>query len=187
MRNILAHVPQKEKDAFAAQLKEIWLMPSVELARQRAKQLSERYGKRFPRAIEVLEEGLEDSLAFYAFPELDARKISSNNMLERLNKKIRRRTNVVGIFPSTDSYLRLVTTISYGVCRGLVCLPSVSQSQIHSDTAASRSLIHCTQSHNCELPLTQPMISVCPLFSIDYFLHFSIDFLQCDGIFWSMN
>lgn len=110
MRNILAHVPQKEKDAFAAQLKEIWLAPSAELARQRARLLSERYEKRFPKAIEVLEEGLEDSLAFYAFPELDARKISSTNMLERLNKEIRRRTSVVGIFPNPDSYLRLVTT-----------------------------------------------------------------------------
>jgi putative transposase len=110
MRNILAHVPQKEKDSFAAQLKEIWLAPSAELARQRAKQLSERYEKRFPKAIEILEEGLEDSLAFYAFPELDARKISSTNMLERLNKEIRRRTSVIGIFPNPDSYLRLVTT-----------------------------------------------------------------------------
>lgn len=110
MRNILAHVPQKEKDSFAAQLKEIWLAPSAELARQRAKQLSGRYEKRFPKAIEILEDGLEDSLAFYAFPELDARKIASTNMLERLNKEIRRRTNVVGIFPNPDSYLRLVTT-----------------------------------------------------------------------------
>lgn len=110
MRNILAHVPQKEKDVFAAEMKEIWLAPSAELARHRAGQLSERYEKRFPKAIEILEEGLEDSLAFYAFPELDARRISSTNMLERLNKEIRRRTNVVGIFPNSDSYLRLVTT-----------------------------------------------------------------------------
>ena len=57
-----------------------------------------------------MEEGLEDSLALYAFKELDARKISSINMLERLNKEIRRRTNVVGIFPSTYSYLWLVAT-----------------------------------------------------------------------------
>ena len=82
MRNILAHVPQKEKESFAAQLKEIWLAPSAGLARQRAELLSEQYGKRFPRAIELLEDGLEDSLAFYAFPDLGARKISSTNMLE---------------------------------------------------------------------------------------------------------
>ena len=110
MRNILAHVPQKEKKAFAAQLKEIWLAPTIELARQRANELISQYDKRFPRAIDILQEGLEDSLAFYTFPSLDARKISSSNMLERLNEEIRRRTRVVGIFPSPDSYLRLVTT-----------------------------------------------------------------------------
>ena len=131
MRNILAHVPQKEKDAFAAQLKEIWLAPSAELARQRAEQLSERYEKRFPRAMEILEEGLEDSLAFYAFPELDARKISSTNMLERLNKEIRRRTNVVGIFPNPNSYLRLVTAYlmeyaeDWSVSRAYLSLKSI--------------------------------------------------------------
>jgi len=110
MRNILAHLPQKEKKSFAAQLKEIWSAPTAELARRRAEELAGQYGKRFPKAIEILMEGLEDSLAFYAFPELDARKISSTNMLERLNKEIRRRTNVVGIFPNPDSYLRLVAT-----------------------------------------------------------------------------
>ncbi len=109
MRNILVHGPQKDKKSFAAQLKEIWLAPSSKLARQRTEQLSEQYGKRFLRAIELLEDGLEDSLAFYAFPELDIRKISSTNMLERLNKEICHRTNVVGIFPNSNFYLRLVT------------------------------------------------------------------------------
>jgi putative transposase len=51
MRNILAHVPQKEKESFAAQLKEIWLAPSAEIARQRAEQISEQYGKRFPKQL----------------------------------------------------------------------------------------------------------------------------------------
>lgn len=71
-----------------AQLKEIWLAPSAERARQRAERLSEQYGKRFPKAIEFLENGLEGSLAFYAFSELDTRNIFSTNMLERLNKEI---------------------------------------------------------------------------------------------------
>ena len=68
------------------------------------------YAKRFPKAIQCLEDGLEDSLAFYAFPMLDARKISSSNMIERLNRKIRRRTSVIGIFPNESSYVRVVTT-----------------------------------------------------------------------------
>lgn len=91
-------------------MKEVWQAPTAEIAKARARELASQYEERFPKAIEVLEEGLDDSLAYYGFPELDARKISSTNMLERLNKEIRRRTRVVGIFPNPDSYLRLVTT-----------------------------------------------------------------------------
>ena len=110
MRNILAHIPHRDKAEFAAQLKEIWLAPSAEGARARAAALVEQYAGKYPKAIETLEEGLEDSLAFFAFPKLDSRKIASTNVLERLNEEIRRRTRVVGIFPNPDSYLRLVTT-----------------------------------------------------------------------------
>lgn len=110
MRNIMAHIPHRDKQAFAAELKQIWLASDAEAARKRADALAEKYEKRFPQAIQTLEDGLEDSLQFLAFPALDFRKISSSNMLERLNKEIRRRTRVVGIFPNSDSYLRLVTT-----------------------------------------------------------------------------
>ncbi len=64
---------------------------------------------KYPEAMEILDAGLEDSLQFYSFPKLEHRKISSTNMLERINREIRRRSRVVGIFPSVDSYLRLVT------------------------------------------------------------------------------
>lgn len=101
---------RRRRNPSQLNLKRIWPAPSAELARQRAEQLAEQYRKRFPKAIELLEDGLEDSPAFYAFADLDTRKTSSTNMLERLNKEIRRRTNVVGIFPDPDSYLRLVTT-----------------------------------------------------------------------------
>ena len=70
----------------------------------------ESYEKQFPEAIRCLEEGLEDSLQFYRFDQIDHRKISSTNTLERLNREIRRRSKVVGIFPNKDSYIRLITT-----------------------------------------------------------------------------
>ena len=66
----------------------------------------QEYEKSFLKAVECL----EDSVQFYAFEELDSRKISSTNTLERLNREIRRHSAVVGIFPSTDSYIRLITS-----------------------------------------------------------------------------
>jgi transposase-like protein len=73
-----------------------------------ANHLIQEFADQIPKAVETLENGPEDSMQYYGFPEIDARKISSTNILERLNKEIRRRSRVVGIFPSMDSYIRLV-------------------------------------------------------------------------------
>jgi putative transposase len=109
MRNILAHVTHKDKKSFASLLKLIWQAPNKSVAEQQAEVLSERYDNKYPKAIETLEEGLADSLTYYDYPSLDSRKVSSTNMLERLNKEIRRRTGVIGIFPNQESYVRLVS------------------------------------------------------------------------------
>jgi len=111
MRNILAKVSHREKGRFAAHLKQIWLEPDKKSARRAATALIEDYEKRYPEAIRCLEEGLEDSLSFYDFPEVDKKRISSTNGQERLNMEIRRRSRVVGVFPSLESYVRL--TICY--------------------------------------------------------------------------
>ena len=111
MRNILAKVPHREKARFAAHLKQIWLEPDKKSAKRAAAALIDDYGKRFPDAVRCLEEGLEDSLSFYDFPEVDKKRISSTNGQERLNIEIRRRSRVVGVFPSVASYLR--STICY--------------------------------------------------------------------------
>lgn len=110
MRNILAHIPAKQKKSFATKLKQIWLQPDYKSAKRYASMVMDEYESKYPEAIETLENGLEDSLQFFNFEKIDSRKIASTNMIERLNKEIRRRTRVVGIFPSMDSYIRLVTS-----------------------------------------------------------------------------
>jgi len=116
MRNILAHVSHKEKASFAAKLKAVWLQPTRETALQTARMLMDQYRDRFPQAIGILEEGLEDALQFLTFSCFDHRKISSTNILERLNREIRRRSRVVGIFPGMDAYVRLVTSYLIEYC-----------------------------------------------------------------------
>ena len=76
MRNILAYVGHRHKDSFAKQLKHIWLQPDEKQARAYAQSFMDYYEKQFPEAIRCLEEGLEDSLQFYRFDQIDHRKIS---------------------------------------------------------------------------------------------------------------
>jgi len=109
MRNILAKVAHKEKRRFVAHLKQIWLQPDRQSARRMADELAREYGDRFADAIRCLEDGLEDSLQFYGFPEIDPKKISSTNMSERTIREVRRRSRVIGVFPSVESWVRLET------------------------------------------------------------------------------
>ena len=109
MRKILVNIPYHAKETFTSELKEILTTPTEEDARRRAERLTEKYDGRFLKAVGILEEGHDDSLAFYGLEDVDPRKISSTNMLERLNKEIRRRTRPDGIFSNADSYIRLVT------------------------------------------------------------------------------
>lgn len=72
--------------------------------------LANEFENKFPKAIGCLFRWLEDSLTFYDFPLLDSRKIASNNGYERANVEIRRRSRVVVVFPSMDSYMRLLVS-----------------------------------------------------------------------------
>jgi len=60
--------------------------------------------------VKCLENGLEDSLQFYEFLEIDKRRISSTNVVERIIREIRRRSRVIGVFPNQESYVRLITS-----------------------------------------------------------------------------
>lgn len=115
MRNIMARVPQKSKREFSAYLKQIWNQPDRKEALAKANKVIDRFKNRFHSAVGVLDNELEDSLSFYSFtdlvPTLNAARLSSTNLIERLNKEIRRRTKKVGIFPNENSYLRLTVSV----------------------------------------------------------------------------
>jgi len=110
MRNILARVPHRDKRRLAEKLKQIWQQPDRRSAEKLSRLIIEEYESKYPEAMSCLEEGLEDSLQLYNFPEVDKRRIASTNVLERTNREIRRRSRVVGVFPSVSSYLRLITS-----------------------------------------------------------------------------
>jgi len=108
MRNILARIPHKQKELVGKYLTHMFNQSHYDQAKQVAKEVITKFQKIFPEAMEVLSDGLEDALQFFHFEELPFGKTSSTNHLERLNREIRRRSNVVGIFPSTQSFLRLI-------------------------------------------------------------------------------
>jgi len=70
------------------------------------------YETKLPKLAKYLEANLEDVMTFLAFPKSHHRKIHSTNVLERLNKEVKRRTKVVGAFPSEGSVLRLLVPLA---------------------------------------------------------------------------
>jgi transposase-like protein len=111
MRNVLAHIPKRDKSMVAAALRTIFAQPNQEAARQQLAEVAQAMGERWPKAAEVLMAGEEDVLSYMTFPPEHWTRIYSTNPLERLNREVKRRTNVVGIFPDSDAVLRLVGSV----------------------------------------------------------------------------
>lgn len=107
-RNVVDHAPRALKKKLAGAIQTIFTQESKEEAQAAFLAVFEQYGKLCGKAMEILENGLEDALAFMSFPQEHWRKISSTNPIERINEEIRRRTRVIGIFPSVASALRLI-------------------------------------------------------------------------------
>ncbi len=87
MRNILSHVPARDKKYLAGRIKQIWNQPDSHSAREYANRIIDEFEEQFPKSMNCLEEGLEDSVQFFEFSEIDSRKTSSANQLEGTSKK----------------------------------------------------------------------------------------------------
>ena len=111
MRNLLSHIPRGDQAMVAAALRTIFAQPDQEAARRQLRVVYDAMVVRWPKAAEVLITAEEDILAYMVFPREHWTRIYSNNVLERLNKEVKRRTNVVGVFPDAASVIRLVGAV----------------------------------------------------------------------------
>jgi len=111
MRNALATVPKVAQQMVAATLRTIFAQPEQTTAHEAVERICRLFAKRYPQLVKVLQEAETDVLAFYSFPVEHRRQIWSTNSLERLNKEVSRRCDVVGIFPNRSSLLRLVGAV----------------------------------------------------------------------------
>jgi transposase-like protein len=108
LRNALAHVGAKQRPAVAAMLKTIFAQETAKEAHDQWNAVADALRERAPKLAQLMDEAREDVLAYTAFPRDHWTQIASTNPLERLNKEIKRRSDVVGIFPNERSIIRLV-------------------------------------------------------------------------------
>ena len=110
-RNLATKVPKSAQPWVATLVRTVFEQPDAASVRAQHAQVVTALEAKFPAAAAHLDEAREDILAFAAFPREIWRQIWSNNPQERLNKEIRRRTDVVGIFPSREAIIRLVGAV----------------------------------------------------------------------------
>src|SRR4051795_13187930 len=100
MRNLLARVPKGNAEMVAAAIRTVFAQPDAEHVRSQLDVIAGMLGRQFPQVEAMLRDAEDDLLAFTGFPVAHWKKIWSTNPLERLNKEIKRRTDVVGVFPT---------------------------------------------------------------------------------------
>jgi transposase-like protein len=108
MRNLLCRVPRSAQPFVATMVRTIFAQPSAEEVAAQLERVVAQLQARFPEVAAMLTDAAPDITAFAAFPTEHWRQIWSNNPQERLNREIRRRSDVVGIFPDRAAVIRLV-------------------------------------------------------------------------------
>jgi len=111
-QNAQAHVPKKAMAAEVAEtIRDVFNAPDLDKAEERLKAAVQRYGQSAPDLAAWMEANLPEGLSVFAIPKPHRRMLRTSNWLENLNGKLRKRTSVVGLFPNTDSILRLVSAM----------------------------------------------------------------------------
>ena len=111
MKNLLTRVPKSAQPFVATLVRSIFAQPDQEQVLAQLDRVTAQLAERFPEAAAMLFEAGADITAFALLPVEHWRQIWSNNPQERLNREIRRRTDVVGIFPNRDAVIRLVGSV----------------------------------------------------------------------------
>jgi len=111
LRNVLAKVPKGSAEMVAAAIRTIFAQPDAAAVADQLDSIATKLGRQFPAVEAMLRDAAIDICAFAAFPTAHWRKVWSTNPLERVNKEIKRRTNVVGIFPNEAGVLRLAGSV----------------------------------------------------------------------------
>jgi putative transposase len=111
MRNVLAHADRNGRRVVAAFIATAFAQDDAAAARTQWRQVADQIRPKVPRLAAMTDDAEPDVLAYMAFPKDHRTKLHSTNPLERLNGEIKRRTDVVGIFPNEDAVIRLVGAI----------------------------------------------------------------------------
>ena len=111
MRNALAHVPKGQHTMVAAAIRQAFLQTNTEAAHQTWRHVADQLRQRWPKLAALMDDSEHDVLAYMTFPAQHRTKLHSTNPLERLNKEVKRRADVVGIFPNEASITRLIGAV----------------------------------------------------------------------------
>lgn len=111
MRNLLACVAKSSQSLVGTLVRQVFVQPDLIAARRAWRQVADQIRGQYAKAAALMDEAEEEVLAYFAFPASHRVKLHSTNTLERLNKEVKRRANVVGIFPNEASILRLIGAV----------------------------------------------------------------------------
>ena len=111
LRNVLGHIPRAGAEMVLALIRTIFAQPDASSARAQLDDVAARLASQFPVVAGMLLDAREDLLAYSAFPAAHWRKLWSTNPLERVNKEIKRRSDVIGVFPNEAAVLRLAGAV----------------------------------------------------------------------------